>query len=66
MAKIKKEQILGTNFSYSDHRLSYWLESMKRLDVTRVMHSWDLEHSARRARWHGSRVTTYGGLWTTA
>lgn len=40
--------------------------SVRRLDVTRVMHSWDLEHSARRARWHGSRVTTYGGLWTTA
>ena len=36
MAKIKKEQILGTNFSYTGHRLSYWFESMKRLDVSRV------------------------------
>ena len=36
MPKIKKEQILGTNFSYTGHRLSYWFESMKRLDVTRV------------------------------
>ena len=36
MAKIKREQILGTNFSYTGHRFSYWLESMKRLDVTRV------------------------------
>lgn len=36
MPKIRKEQILGTNFSYTGHRLSYWFESMKRLDVTRV------------------------------
>ena len=36
MAKIKKEQILGTNFSYTGHKLSYWFESMKRLDVSRV------------------------------
>ena len=36
MPKIKREQILGTNFSYTGHRLSYWFESMKRLDVTRV------------------------------
>ena len=36
MPKIRKEQILGTNFSYRGHRLSYCFESMKRLDVTRV------------------------------